>query len=167
MEATTIIFFLLGVAIGSGVMYYICRSTSKSVDLDNNLISNNEAIELLNNRVRTDLESVSGHLPLDVLLSYFDYISKESEANLIELSGFEFYFGEYGEREDRRESNKMTFFLYPTVNIDGHHVPFDPIASRVDGIVRLVDIMADGNNGENLVALNRSNMSPPRGQTIL
>ena len=167
METTTIISFLLGVAIGSGVMYYICKSTSAATDISRNLIPNSEAIELLNNRERAESESVSGHLPLDVLLSYFDYIAEASKSNSIVLSGFEFYFAKYGEREDNRESNKMTFFLYPTVKINDDHVPFDPVASRINSIVKFVDIMADGNNGENLVALNKSNMSPPRGHTVL
>ena len=170
MEPITIISFILGVAVGGIIMNYICNQISESAPFLEKMISNSEAITLMNNRVRPAGESVSGHISLNVLLSYVDNISKTSKKNSTTLSGFEFYFARYGsnkETEEAKVSNKMTFFLYPTVDIDGDHVPYDPVASRRGNIVKFIDIMESGNNGDNKVALNKSHMSPPRGFTFL
>ncbi len=177
-----LILLATGALVGGIIAYYLCQQSSSgpTVDLSRHLISNSEAIANIMNK-QTDGSNdaiISGHIPLNILLPYLQMLEEESRTAEKKVAGIEFYFTRYEEQVLQQNGNTLdnqrydlSFLLYPTCEIDGEFIPFDPIASK-GKLVTLKSLKAnpvatrDGADSPNeYVALNRVNMSPPRGHT--
>lgn len=176
---TAIALFAAGVLIGGAIAYYFCQNSNPvpEGEMRNRLITNSEALRVINNKMNDNSnDSYSGHIPMNVLLPYIKFLERESITAVEQVAGVEFYFT----RSDATSNGlgELSFLLYPTfLSENGDYIPYDPIASKTN-LVKLIDLKATipiGNgdastrsavtNEDNLVALNRANMSPPRQHT--
>lgn len=177
INANSLVSFFLGIAAGLFICFMVNKDENSNPDIDisANLISNGDAIALINNFTGCDStdNTVSGHLELDVLLSYINKMSNQCQSIGAEMSGLEYYFARY--MNDPVNANRRTALFYPTYSdtIDGLvvHVPFDPFSStrtdRID-VVRMSREAGLMNATIDAVmcVLDKSNMSPPRGATF-
>lgn len=183
MEPLTAIgLFIAGTLIGGAIAFYFCQSSTPVPDSEmrNRLIKNSEALSVIKNKKEDNSgDLMSGHLPMNAILPYIKFLEKESLTAVENVAGIEFYF-----TRQTNSNGDLSFLLYPTyLRNDGEYIPFDPIASKNE-LVELKDMrrisfpepsdnqksMAENSggenpNGDNLVALNRANMSPPRQHT--
>lgn len=184
--SSTVTLLAIGALIGGIIAYYMCQnSNSEPVqDISQNLISNGTAISNILNKVNDNTNDaiISGHIPLNILFPYLQMLEKESRNSVKKVAGIEFYFTRYEEQtiqqtEDLEENLRydLSFLLYPTfLNQTGEYIPFDPIASK-STITTLEDLHRkhidieddDYPMKHNSIALNRANMSPPRGHNWL
>lgn len=173
--------FAIGLLIGGAITYYTYSSNNndndgEGVDLNEKLISNAKAITMINSfqadHNQTDsVDAVSGHIPLDILLGYVAQMNTLSKDNTgKEISGLEVYLAKYGKNIEEGHlalPNQKTFLIYPTYLNDGKHKPFDPMLSQGDNIIEIENLRnsttgMNSTQSESRVALNRSNMVPPR-----
>jgi hypothetical protein len=167
--------FFLGTALGFAVCTVLNRNPV--TDLGQNLISNLEALRLIDNfhARSTQGDAVSGHLELGTLVGYIDRMKAQCKTVGIELSGLEYYFAKYGVADHPPNENQNTIVVFPTYEDNGAQIPIDPFLPFVNGRpVTVVDLYADFLNDRNIPAnleagqytssnvLNRTNMSPPR-----
>ena len=180
-SANSLVPLVIGVLIGGLVYYFICKSQNATpvVNLNANLISNGEAIDMINRYSCSSDDTASGHLDLGVLLSYVDKMSTQCKSIGMELSGLEYYFAKYD--NDPVNANRSTIVIFPTYRDGGNHVPFDPFLSTSSNskieVIALNDTTNKNqrstskstwydNSAAQMVALDRSNMSPPRQPTL-
>ena len=178
-----LILLAAGALAGGIIAYYLCKQSSSgpTVDLSRNLISNNEAIANIMNKQSDGSNDaiISGHLPLNILLPYLQMLEVASRSAIKKVSGIEFYFTRYEEQVLQQGGNTLdnqrydlSFLLYPTYeNENGEFIPFDPIASKTEVVTlkslkgNLATAASRTDSPSDYVALNRVNMSPPRGHT--
>ena len=156
----------MGVAVGGALGYFICNQSGSPKNLHaNNLISNNEAITMIDaRRSQAPNDPFSGHLEIGVLLSYIHEVQERCDVIGVEFSGLEYYFANHLENNgDSWDAGKLTTVLYPTYKSGVNHIPFDPFISNAANPVSVLDIKADlTQHGSSAHVLNRVNMSPPK-----
>ena len=175
LSASSLLPFVIGVVVGGITYFFICRSqnATPSVPIANKLISNKMALDMISNySCSNGDDTVSGHLELGVLLTYINQISSQCTSIGMTMSGLEYYFARYD--EDAVNDSRSTIVIYPTFeDANGNHVPFDPYESTNGSPVTVVALNATALGSRNGSArwtrnfvLDKSNMSPPRQNTI-
>lgn len=175
LTAQSLIPFLIGVVVAGVTYYFICKNQNSmpSTNITHKLISNAEALELIDNYSGCkDDDTVSGHLELDVLLTYIDQATTQCDSIGIQLSGLEYYFAKY--KNDATNGDRSTIVIYPTYkDANNNHVPFDPFISTSGNPVEVqaLNSVAVGSRSSDSRfssrhVLDKSNMSPPRQNTI-
>lgn len=180
---------LLGIVVGMATAFYYCFKTNNtpSTNIDANLISNSEAISMIErfidcyvvkeeNETGDDCadDTVSGHFELDVLLAYINKMKTQCDVAGRPMSGVEYYFAKYP-NDASATGNRNSIVIYPTYqDNDGQgnsvHIPFDPFVTTLHNLedskvttMRSVTVGArNGNRFTDQHILNRANMSPPR-----
>jgi hypothetical protein len=156
----------IGVAIGGALGYFICSQAGTPKNLHtSNLISNNEAIAMIDDRrAQQPSDPFSGHLEIGVLLSYIQEVQEQCDIIGVEFSGLEYYFANHlQDNGDSWDEGTLTTVLYPTYKSGVNHIPFDPFISTSANLVSVLDIKSDLNqHGSSMHVLNRVNMSPPK-----
>jgi len=155
-------------------------------DISEFLIGNKVAIPQIKNY---DKDIVSGFISIRTIFSYLNYVKELSSNKNIKLSGIRIFLARYSnERRGINNKGQETFVIYPTVEIGDQHFSFDPELSekftgsnplKESDVVTIKNFLRkfgdakinnedsendDVENGINGVALNHTQMSPPRGQ---
>ncbi len=156
----------IGVVIGGALGYFVCNQSGVPQNLHaNNLISNSEAISMIDDRrAQQSSDPFSGHLEIGILLSYIQEVQERCDVIGVEFSGLEYYFANHlQDNSDSWDEGTLTTVLYPTYKSGVNHIPFDPFISSAANQVSVLDIKADLTQyGSSAHVLNRVNMSPPK-----